>query len=109
MILLEGGNDILRNVPHGQTRANLEQMIELATASGTQVLLLGVPEKSLFSNSAEFYSDLAEKTGVAFEPALLAPLLRKPSMKSDLVHLNAQGYRQLAEGIHDALRERGAL
>ena len=40
---------------------------------------------------------------------LLAALLRRSDYKSDAVHLNSQGYRMLAEAIHELLAERGAL
>ena len=65
MILLEGGNDILRNQNLSQTKQNLASMIEMAQSQGVQVLLIGVPEKKLFSNSAKIFPELAEQIGRA--------------------------------------------
>ena len=109
LILLEGGNDILRNHTLGETRANLAAMIEMAKGRDISVVLLGVPEKKLFSNAAPIYEELAEEYQLVFDGSLVASLLRNPSYKSDPIHLNSEGYRKLAESIHELLIESGAL
>lgn len=109
LILLEGGNDILRNQDLARTKQNLAEMIELAQSYGAVVVLIGVPEKRLFSDAAPLYEELAKEYGLVFEGELIASLLREPQYKSDMVHFNAQGYRQLAESIYQSLVERGAL
>jgi lysophospholipase L1-like esterase len=109
IILLEGGNDILRNLDPDQTKANLAAMIELATAAEIQVVLIGVPKKALFSDSAPFYTELAEQYQLVFEQEIIASLIRNPSMKSDSVHFNRRGYRALAQAIQQILESNGAL
>ncbi|SIQ66437.1 GDSL-type esterase/lipase family protein [Marinobacterium stanieri] len=109
LILLHGGNDILRNGSAQTLEQNLEAMINLAQAKDIPVVLVGVPEKRLFSDAAPLYSELAERHDLVFIEDLLADLLRESSMKSDAVHLNEQGYRALAQGIHQALQDAGAL
>ena len=109
MILLEGGNDILRNQNLAQAQANLAAMIELAHARNIQVVLIGVPEKSLFSSSAPMYKALAEKYQLVFDGEVIARLQKSPSLKSDHVHFNEAGYRQLAETIYALLQENGAI
>lgn len=109
LILLEGGNDILRNRNYEKIERNLDQMIQIALERDIQVVLIGVPEKSLFSDSAPFYSELAEKYDLAFEPSLVADLMRSPSKKSDSIHFNKEGYADMAEGIYTLLSENGAL
>lgn len=109
MVLIEGGNDILRNTEYELIRDNLEQMILHAKARNIQVVLLGVPEKKLLSSSAPFYQELADKHKLVYEHNLISDLLRTPSLKSDPVHLNTQGYQKMAEGIHQLLLENGAL
>ena len=52
LILLEGGNDILRSYDLAATKQNLGAMIELAHERGIQVVLLGVPGKNLFLSIA---------------------------------------------------------
>lgn len=109
MILMEGGNDILRNTDYELIRDNLEQMILLAKSHNIQVVLLGIPEKKLLSSSAPFYQELADKHKLVYEHNLISELLRTPSLKSDPVHFNEQGYQKMAEGIYELLKEKGAL
>ncbi|TCK08260.1 lysophospholipase L1-like esterase [Marinobacterium mangrovicola] len=109
LILFEGGNDILRNRNLAQTKSNLAQMIEQARAADIQVMLVGVPQKSLFSSAAPFYAELAEEYDLAYLEGTVAELLREPAYKSDQVHFNAEGYRRLAQAIHDHLQQEGAL
>lgn len=109
MVLLEGGNDILRNQRASRTKENLAQMIEIANQQEVQVVLLGVPSKNLFSGSASFYAELAEEYKLVFDGELIRNLLLSPSYKSDSVHLNASGYAALAERVHSILKDNGAL
>ncbi|MGX5172622.1 arylesterase [Aliikangiella sp. IMCC44653] len=109
LILMEGGNDILRNHPVATTKQNLATMIRTAQAKNITVILIGVPEKKLFSNAASFYAELAEQFNVTYEGELLSNLLKKRQYKSDLIHLNNQGYYQFAQGIKDILEQAGAL
>ncbi len=109
MILLEGGNDILRNRSHAEAKANLSTMIKLAKDRGADVVLVGVPKKSLLASTAEFYAELAEEHQIPLENKIIGSLLKKPAMKSDSVHFNAEGYRALAEAIHQVLIDSGAL
>lgn len=106
VILLEGGNDILRGSGEGALKANLAAMIEAVQGSGAQVLLVAVPRKSLFADGAPLYGELAEQYGLVLDNDSLGELLRTPGLKSDAVHLNAQGYGALAERL---LQARGAL
>lgn len=109
LILLQGGNDILQNQSPVATKTNLEAMIALARSRGVDVVLLGVPEKKLFSSAAPLYEELAAEYGLVFDGTLVASLLRTPSYKSDPVHLNAMGYREMAESIYALLVDSGAL
>jgi len=109
LILFEGGNDILQNMDLLKTKRNLDQMIGIAESKGVQVALVGVPQKALFSKSAQLYSELSETHDLPFEGEIVASLLRKPAMKSDSVHFNKKGYRALAESIQAMLQEAGAL
>lgn len=109
MILMHGGNDILRNLGADKARANLRAMIELATGRGTQVVLVGVPEKKLLSSSAPYYQELADEYDLVFEKGMISSLLKKRALKSDSVHFNAAGYSEIASRLHALLQEHGAL
>lgn len=109
VILIEGGNDILRNISHSVIKQNLRVMIEMSQSRGIPVVLIGVPKKSLFSSSAPFYEELAEDFDLVYDGSLIVDLLRDPSLKSDQIHFNEAGYQEMAESIHDLLENSGAL
>ena len=109
IILLEGGNDILRNKPFDSIESNLSKMILLAQKDNIPVILIGVPKKNLFSDTAPFYSELADQHQLIFDGEIISELLRSRSMKSDSVHFNQQGYRKLAENIHQLIVDNGGL
>lgn len=110
LILCHGGNDILRGHDTETAAANLAAMVRMAQEHDIEVLLVGVPERSLmFHGTADFYYRVAEETGVPLESEAMAHIIGEPSLKSDQIHPNAAGYRYLAETIDSLLREAGAL
>ena len=109
VILMEGGNDILRNISSQETKRNLESMIKQAQLQQVQILLVGIPNKSLFSSHAEFYDDLAKQYNLLLDDNSIAKLEKSPEYKSDEVHFNQQGYKILAERIYELLKKNGAF
>ncbi len=109
VILLEGGNDILRNLSLEKAQNNLSRMIELIQAHGAQVVLIGVPEKKLFSTMASIYPELAQAYDVVLDDGIISRLLKEPEYKSDRVHFNALGYYVLAEEIEALLKQNSVL
>ena len=109
LILLEGGNDILRNQNLKETKNNLAHMIEIAQSYGIDVVLVGVPENKLFSDVAPFYEELAQEYTLVYEADVISDLLWQPKYKSDAIHFNTEGYRQLALSLHALLVKHGAL
>jgi len=109
LVLLEGGNDILRNQDRNQLKQNLAQMIALARQHNTDVILVAVPEKKLFSDSAPLYQELADEHQVVIESEIIASLLHNSQYKSDPVHFNNRGYNALAQRIKSLLHDYNAL
>jgi acyl-CoA thioesterase-1 len=109
MILLEGGNDILRSINAKQTKDNLDKMIKLAKKHNILVLLVGVPKRGFALNDAGFYQELANENEILFLPDELTDLLGDNKYKSDLVHLNKLGYETLANKIYDYLIDNNVL
>lgn len=109
LILCHGGNDLLRRRPVSQLESNLKAMIAMAQERGIEVLMLGVPAPGIFLSGEEVYERVADDTGVAFIPELIADVLSHPDMKSDTVHPNESGYREIAAEIFDELEKRGAI
>ena len=111
MILLEGGNDILRLYNLEETKQNLSSMIDVAKGKGVEVVLLGVPVLSsgLSVQVSPIYQALAEEHDLVYDGDLIRDLLLTPAYKSDLVHFNKAGYQKMAEDIHQLLIDNGAL
>ena len=99
VVLCHGGNDILKKLPLADLERNLEAMISLIQSKGAKVILVGVPKPSLSLSSLDLYENLADKHNLVSDLDILSDLLEQRSMKSDKVHLNAQGYRALATAI----------
>lgn len=109
VLLIHGGNDTLRRQPPQATRDNLIAMIETIRESGAQVAMLAVPGASLTLAPPAYYAEVAGAASVPMDADTLRRLMRSSEYKSDQVHFNAAGYRQLAEAVRDLLRSRGAL
>lgn len=110
IILIHGGNDILRKIPRQQTSDKLTQMIQLAKKRNIKVIMLGVPEFGLlFLSSAEIYQKVAEAQNIPIDIETLPEILSDNKLKSDTIHPNEEGYKLMAENIFNLLLETGAL
>ena len=109
IIICHGGNDILRHLKLEKTRDNIQKMIDLARESGSQIVLIGVPEFGLFLNIVSIYPELADKNNVPIAKEILADILAKNTLKSDHIHPNSKGYQLLAEELNTLLRQSGAI
>lgn len=110
LILIHGGNDMLRKIPRQQTAENLNAMIAEAKQKSISVIMLGAPSPGIFFlESAEIYSEIARKNQIPVDLDTLPDILGDNALKSDPVHPNDQGYQVLAENIFDLLKQSGAL
>lgn len=110
VILCLGGNDMLRKMDRAEMKANLAAMIEEIRGRGMRVLLLGVPQPALLGlESDPVYAELAQRYELPIENEIFPELLSDKSLKSDQIHLNAQGYAQLAQAIAKLLKGTGAV
>jgi len=109
VILCHGGNDVLRRMSAAQTGKNLRAMIDLVRIQGADVVVIAVPAFGLFPRAARYYEAIEDDLNVPIEADILASLLSNNSKKSDQVHLNSIGYREMAEAVEQLLRDEGAL
>lgn len=110
LILIHGGNDIIRKIPEQQTRNNLMQMITLAKQRNIEVVMLGVPKPSiLLLSSADIYQQVAEELQIPVDLETLPDILSNKKLKSDTIHPNNEGYKLMAENIFNLLTDTGAL
>ena len=110
IVILElGGNDGLRALPIAQMRANLVHMIDLSTAAGAKVLLLGMrmppnygPEFT--EQFRQCYSDVARDKKLPLVPFLLNDTaLSTNLMQADGIHPNELGQPQLLANVWPSL------
>jgi acyl-CoA thioesterase I len=110
VIVSIGGNDFLRRIPEGETRANIRQICEIAQASGAQVLLVAVPGFSATAaitgslSDHAMYGEIAQALKLPLHANGWSTVLANPSLKSDQVHANAKGYDQFARSLLAAAR-----
>ena len=109
LVLCIGGNDFLRNLGQAEVAANVRRMIAMARQKGSDVLLLGTPEKGLFVSPPKFYAQIAKELGIPYEGKVIGEILRNAELKSDHIHPNARGYRLMAERVAELLKQSGAL
>jgi lysophospholipase L1-like esterase len=103
VILCHGGNDFLRKMNQATTSSNLDAMITLIRSHGADVVLVGVPKLSFGLQVPELYSQIADQYTIPLQKEILVDLLSDNSMKSDVIHPNASGYRLMAEAIYDLI------
>lgn len=109
VIVCLGGNDMLRKVSPATIEANLREILKTIKARGADAMLVGVPAPGLITSAPKFYEKLAQEFGIPYESKIVTSVLYKPELKSDPIHPNAVGYRQMAEAIAGLLRDAGAL
>ena len=106
MILCFGGNDIMQRRSMSSLKQNLKTMIQMAKTKDIEVLLISVPNINLFGFSPlGLYEEVAEEENVPLLSGVLANILSQPSLKSDQVHPNALGYKEMADKIYESLVE----
>jgi acyl-CoA thioesterase I len=109
IVLCIGGNDFLRNLGQAQVAANVRAMIRAAKQAGTDVVLLGTPEKGLLVTPPKFYAEIAQEFRIPYEGKVIGEVLRDSALKSDPIHPNARGYRLMAERVAALMKQSGAL
>ena len=110
VILCLGGNDILQRRSRQELKENLRGIILRIRSYGAKTLLVAVPDFGLLGlDPLPIYGELAEEYDLPLEEELLSGLLSQPSLKSDPIHPNARGYRQMAERIYRRLQKEGLL
>ena len=111
IVILElGGNDGLRALPIAQMRTNLARMVDLASAAGAKVLLLGmrIPPNYGPDYTEQFrssYSDLARDEKLPWVPFLLNDIALVPDlMQADGIYPNELGQPRLLDNVWPALK-----
>ncbi len=113
LIVELGANDGLRGLDLQQADQNLAEIIELAQAAGSRVLLVGMQIPLNFgprySNQfKQMYPKLAARYSVALMPFLFVSIYDKPDyFLPDLLHPNRRGQRVLMADVYESLITHG--
>ena len=110
LVILElGGNDLLRNLPPSETRANLAAMLDELAKREIPVLLMGMRAPPNLGGEFvdEFdgiYPALAREYGAALVPFFIEPMFDKPELiQADRIHPTEQGIEALVSASVDAV------
>ena len=109
LILCHGGNDLLRHLGREQLATNLRVMVRAARERGVAVVLVGVPAADLSLSPPPLYGEVAKEFDIPYDGGTLPRILGTGGLKSDYIHPNATGYRQLAEALAKLLAKAGAV
>ena len=114
LVIIEiGGNDFLRRRAPKAVKEDVRRMIQAAQKTGAQVALVAVPEFSLLGavtrkpSDAPIYRELGDEEKVPVVSDVFSDILGRADLCADQIHPNAQGYRQMASGIHASLSKVG--
>ncbi|MDE4190778.1 MULTISPECIES: arylesterase [Phaeobacter] len=113
LIVLLGGNDLLRGLSAEEMRANLSKILSAAQQADTEVLLVGMrapnnygPDYRAAFNAV--YPDLAKEFGALLHPDAFAGIFKRVGgdpakaqefMQDDDIHPNAEGVRENIEAL----------
>jgi lysophospholipase L1-like esterase len=104
LVLIEFcGNDFLRDVPQDATINNIKAMVLRIQEQGAITAIVDVSAGLFLRDYRLRLAKLAEETGSIFIPAVLSGIITNPSMKSDFMHPNSQGYKIIAERVYRAI------
>lgn len=110
LILELGGNDGLRGLPLDLMRENLASMIDLAKASGAEVILTGIQIPPNYGPRYtdpffETYSALAEQKSLPLVPFLIDGIPQQPElMQNDGIHPRAEAQSMILDNVWPILK-----
>jgi lysophospholipase L1-like esterase len=105
VLVLVGGNDLLRRVPPDETLENVEAMVTRIRDRGAAVVLATVDIAFFTRSRDDEYATLAARTGSALVPGILDGILGRRELMADSLHPNDRGYAIMADRIEPVLRE----
>ena len=109
-LVLLGGNDFLRHRPDAAISDALAACAASARDAATTLVLMPVPRLGLSGLSdAPLYAEASRTLRVPMVDAGLSDFLGQSAMRADPIHLNAAGYRAMAERVAQGLRAEGLL
>jgi acyl-CoA thioesterase-1 len=111
-VLELGANDGLRGIPLGETRKNLQEIIDAVKTKNpeTKIILAGmqIPPNMGKDYTTEFrsmYPDLAEKNQTLLIPFLLENVAGNPALnQADGIHPTTKGHKIVSDNVWEILQ-----
>ena len=101
LVIIEfGGNDFLRKIPINETLKNIEEMINKIQSHGATVAIVDISAGMIMSSYRKEFRRLSKNCSAIFIPNLFSGILTNPSLKSDALHPNGEGYKLIAQRIY---------
>jgi acyl-CoA hydrolase len=113
LIVELGGNDFLQRLPQSETSANLKAILAQSKSQGVATVLIAIPELSPLKAAVGHLSDhplyeqIATETATPLVEHVFSEVISDHALKSDQVHPNADGYREVSQEMLAALRKLG--
>jgi len=104
VLITLGGNDLKNKVPREKAFENLRRIIELIQEKGALVVVGGIDIPLFGRGFGDEYEDVSKETGAVLIPNIYKGLLNNPSLMSDTVHPNDNGYAIMAQRFYEAIR-----
>ena len=105
VLVLLGGNDMMRRVPRARMFENLETIVTRIRARGAAVILVSVEIGFGTGADGRAFEALAERTSSALVRDILSGIFGRSAMMSDGIHPNDRGYEVMADRIEPVLRK----
>jgi len=97
------GNDFLRKIPLETTLNNIKEMVRESQARGAMVALVDVSAGLFLKEYRAKFQNIARETGAIFVPSILNGIITNPTLKSDFLHPNGDGYKMIAHRVYRAI------
>jgi len=101
LVIVEfGGNDFLRKMPQEVTLNNMREIIDRIQEQGAMVAVVDISTGMILGQYRSAFDSLAREKGAIFIPHVLSGIITNPSLKSDFIHPNSNGYNVIAQRIY---------
>ncbi len=101
LVIIEfSGNDFLKHIPIEITMGNIEKMVNQVQANGAMAALIDISAGMILGEYRVKLSKLARHKGAIYIPSILEGIVTNPSLKSDFLHPNSNGYNIIAQRVY---------
>ena len=105
MVLIEfGANDFMQQRSTESAVAAVEKIVDTVQQAGAIAVIVDTGGPNMDAYSAA-YKKMAKEKHALFVPGILRGIFNKPSLKSDIVHPNAAGYKRVADKVYDVIKD----